>query len=48
MMREDARRKCGEMVVVEIDCERGEGRRDVREFQPSAINTGDKGRMKMS
>ena len=29
MVREDARRKCGEMVVVESECERGEGRGDV-------------------
>ena len=29
LMREDARRKCGEMVVVESECERGEGRGDV-------------------
>ena len=29
LVREDSRRKCGEMVVVEIECKRGEGRRDV-------------------
>ena len=29
MMREDARRKCGEIVVVERQCERGEEREDV-------------------
>ena len=29
LVREDARRKCGEMVVVERECERGEGRGDV-------------------
>ena len=29
LVREDARRKCGEMVVDEIECERGEGRGDV-------------------
>ena len=27
MMREDARRKCGELVVVERECERGERKR---------------------
>ena len=29
LVREDARRKCGEMVAVESECERGEGRGDV-------------------
>ena len=29
LMREDARRKCGEMVVAEKECERGEGRGEV-------------------
>ena len=29
LVREDARRKCGEMVVVESECEGGEGRGDV-------------------
>ena len=29
LVREDARRKCGETVVVEMECERGEGRGDV-------------------
>ena len=29
LVREDARRKCGELVVVERECERGEGRGDV-------------------
>ena len=29
MVREDSRRKCGEMVFDESECERGEGRRDV-------------------
>ena len=28
LVREDARRKCGELVVVEKECERGEGRGD--------------------
>ena len=33
LVREDARRKCGEMVVVEIECERGEGRGNVNEME---------------
>ena len=28
LVREDTRRKCGQMVVVEIECERGEERGD--------------------
>ena len=28
LVREDTRRKCGQMVVGEIECERGEERRD--------------------
>ena len=28
LVREDTRRKCGELVVVESDCERGEERGD--------------------
>ena len=28
MVREDARRKCGEFVAAERECERGEGRGD--------------------
>ena len=28
LMREDTRRKCGEMVVAEMECERGEERKN--------------------
>ena len=28
LVREDTRRKCGQTVVVELNCERGEERRD--------------------
>ena len=50
MVREDTRRKCGETVVVERDCERGEERgdengmerewREVREERPVNMEGG--------
>ena len=33
LVREDTRRKCGEMVVVERECERGEERGDDNEME---------------
>ena len=50
LVREDARRKCGQMVVSKIECERGEERgddngmewewREVREERPVKMEEG--------
>ena len=46
-VREDTRRKCGQMVVVESECERGEERgdengmeRELREERPAKMEEG--------
>ena len=55
LVREDTRRKCGQTVVVEIECERGEERgddngmerewREVREERPVKVEEGREERL---
>ena len=55
LVREDTRRKCGQMVVVENECERGEERdddngmerelREVREERPLKMEEGREERL---
>ena len=55
LVREDTRRKCGQMVVVQIECGRGEKRgdnngmerewREVREERPAKIEEGSDERL---
>ena len=55
LVREDTRRKCGQTVVVEIECERGEERgddngmerewREVREERPVKMEEGREERL---
>ena len=55
MVRENTRRKCGEIVVAEIECERGEERgddngmerewREVREVRPVKMEEGREERL---